>query len=35
MYLMYADESRNIVTDLDNKEQPVFVLSEILVDENK
>lgn len=26
MYLMYADESGNTGTDLDNKEQPVFVL---------
>lgn len=35
MYLMYADESGNTGTDLDNKEQPIFVLSGILVETNK
>lgn len=35
MYLMYADESGNTGTDLDNKEQPIFVLSGILIEDNK
>ena len=26
MYLLYADESGNTGTDLDNKQQPIFVL---------
>lgn len=34
MYLMYAYESGNTGTDLDNNEQPVFVLSGILIKEN-
>lgn len=35
MYLMYADESGNTGTDLDDKSQPVFVLAGIVVkDEN-
>lgn len=34
MYLMYADESGNTGTDLDNKQQPIFVLAGILVNEN-
>ena len=35
MYLMYADESGNTGSDLDNKEQPIFVLSGIFVETNK
>lgn len=35
MYLMYADESGNTGTDYDNKEQPIFVLAGILVDNKK
>ena len=35
MYLMYADESGNTGTDLDNKEQPIFVLAGILIDSSK
>ena len=31
MYLMYADESGNTGTDLDNKQQPVFALAGIVV----
>ena len=27
MYLMYADESGNTGMDLDNKQQPIFVLA--------
>lgn len=33
MYMLYADESGNTGTDLDNNEQPIFVLSGILVNE--
>jgi len=35
MYLMYADESGNTGTDYDNKEQPIFVLAGILVEDRK
>ena len=35
MYLMYADESGNTGTDYDNKEQPIFVLAGILVEDKK
>lgn len=35
MYLMYADESGNTGTDYDNKQQPIFVLAGILVEEQK
>lgn len=35
MYIMYADESGNTGSDLDNKKQPIFVLSGILVETNK
>ena len=35
MYIMYADESGNTGTDYDNKEQPIFVLAGILVEEMK
>lgn len=31
MYLMYADESGNTGTDLDNKQQPIFILGGPLV----
>lgn len=33
MYILYADESGNTGTDYDNKQQPIFVLSGILVNE--
>ena len=33
MYLLYADESGNTGTDLDNKQQPIFVLAGILVND--
>ena len=35
MYLMYADESGNTGTDYDNKEQPIFVLAGVLVEDIK
>lgn len=35
MKILYADESGNTGTDLDNKEQPVFVLAGVLVEDNK
>ena len=35
MYLMYADESGSTGTDYDNKQQPIFVLAGILVEEQK
>lgn len=35
MYLMYADESGSTGTDYDNKQQPIFVLAGILVEEKK
>ena len=35
MYLMYADESGNTGTDYDNKEQPIFVLAGVLVEDRK
>ena len=35
MYLMYADESGNTGTDYDNKQQPIFVLAGILIEEQK
>lgn len=31
MYILYADESGNTGTDLDNKQQPIFVLGSVLV----
>ena len=34
MKILYADESGNTGTDLDNKQQPIFVLAGVLVDEN-
>lgn len=33
MYLMYADESGNTGTDYDNKEQPVFVLVGVVIED--
>lgn len=33
MYLMYADESGNTGTDLDNKDQPIFSLAGIVVED--
>ena len=33
MYLMYADESGNTGTDYDNKEQPIFSLAGIVVED--
>lgn len=35
MYILYADESGNTGTDYDNKEQPIFVLAGILVEDLK
>lgn len=35
MYLMYADESGNTGIDLNNKEQPIFVLGSFLVEHTK
>lgn len=35
MYLMYADESGNTGTDLDNKSQPVLSLAGIVIEDNK
>ncbi len=35
MYLMYADESGNTGMDLDNKQQPIFVLAGVLVQDKK
>lgn len=35
MYLVYADESGNTGTDLDNKEQPIFVLAGLLIQDDK
>ena len=35
MYLIYADESGNSGMDYDNKEQPIFVLAGILVEDKK
>ncbi len=35
MYLMYADESGNTGTDLDNKQQPIFVLCGLAVNSNE
>ena len=35
MYLMYADESGSTGIDYDNKQQPIFVLAGILVEEQK
>ncbi len=35
MYLMYADESGNTGTDYDNKEQPIFVLAGVLIEDKK
>lgn len=34
MYILYADESGNTGTDFDNSQQPIFVLSSVLVNEN-
>lgn len=34
MKLLYADESGNTGTDLDNKQQPIFVLGSVLVEDN-
>ncbi|MCI8655522.1 MAG: helix-turn-helix domain-containing protein, partial [Clostridia bacterium] len=33
MYLIYADESGNTGTDYDNKEQPIFVIAGVLIDD--
>lgn len=35
MYILYADESGNTGTDLDNREQPIFVLAGILIEDKK
>lgn len=35
MYLIYADESGNTGTDYDNKQQPIFVLAGVLINDNK
>lgn len=35
MYLLYADESGNTGTDYDNKEQPIFVLGGLIVEDEK
>ena len=35
MYLTYLDESGNTGIDLDNKYQPIFVLSGICVEDKK
>lgn len=35
MYILYADESGNTGTDYDNKQQPIFVLAGVLINDNK
>lgn len=35
MYILYADESGNTGTDYDNKEQPIFVLGGLIIEDNK
>ncbi len=35
MYILYADESGNTGTDYDNKEQPIFVLGGLLIEDKK
>lgn len=35
MQILYADESGSTGTDYDNKQQPIFVLGGVVVDENK
>lgn len=35
MQILYADESGSTGTDYDNKEQPIFVLGGVIIDENK
>lgn len=35
MYILYADESGNTGTDYDNKEQPIFVLGGLIVEDKK
>lgn len=35
MYLMYADESGNTGTDLDNKQQPLFVLCGLVIQDDE
>jgi len=35
MYILYADESGNTGTDYDNKEQPIFVLGGLIVEDEK
>lgn len=34
MYLIYADESGNTGTDYDNKEQPIFVIAGVLINDD-
>lgn len=35
MYILYADESGNTGTDYENKEQPIFVLGSLIVEDKK
>lgn len=35
MYILYADESGNTGTDYDNKEQPIFVLGGLIIEDKK
>lgn len=35
MYILYADESGNTGTDYDNKQQPIFVLAGVLINDDK